>query len=110
LPQGDGRSAFTNRDAFLEKIVMNYDAVMQSLARVLAELELLPQKPEEVFLVFAPYAGIAAQLASSWSREIRTRFSGSSIVVKRGAHAADRPTSCCRQRRLIFADTQANAV
>ncbi|MFI5104738.1 MAG: ATP-dependent DNA helicase, partial [Terriglobales bacterium] len=49
LPQGEGRSAFANREEFLEKQGDDYDAVMQSLARVLGELELLPQKPEEVF-------------------------------------------------------------
>jgi ATP-dependent DNA helicase DinG len=49
LPQGEGRSAFTNRDRFLEKNSDDYDALMKSLATVHAELELLPQKPEEVF-------------------------------------------------------------
>jgi ATP-dependent DNA helicase DinG len=49
LPPGEGRSAFTNREEFLEQHGDDYDAVLQSLARVLGELELLPQKPEEVF-------------------------------------------------------------
>ena len=49
LPQGEGRLAFTNREEFLVKNGDDYDAVMQALGRVFGELELLPQKPEEVF-------------------------------------------------------------
>jgi len=49
LPAGDGRSAFTNRNGFLEKHGDDYDAVMQSLEHIFSQLELLPQKPEEVF-------------------------------------------------------------
>ncbi|HZI56388.1 MAG TPA: DEAD/DEAH box helicase, partial [Verrucomicrobiae bacterium] len=63
LPQGEGRSAFTNRDGFLEKNSDDYDAVMQSLGRVLAELELLPQKPEEVFAFSRRTQELQAQLA-----------------------------------------------
>jgi ATP-dependent DNA helicase DinG len=63
LPQGEGRSAFTNRDGFLEKYSDDYDSVMQSLARVLAELELLPQKPEEVFGFSRRTQELQAQLA-----------------------------------------------
>jgi ATP-dependent DNA helicase DinG len=63
LPQGDGRSAFTNRDGFLEKNSDDYDAVMQTIARVLAELELLPQKPEEVFAFCRRTQELQTQLA-----------------------------------------------
>src|ERR1041385_8066586 len=63
LPPGEGRSAFTNRDGFLEKHSDDYDAVMQSLARALAELELLPQKPEEVFNFSRRTQELQAQLA-----------------------------------------------
>ncbi|HZD93717.1 MAG TPA: ATP-dependent DNA helicase, partial [Candidatus Sulfotelmatobacter sp.] len=49
LPSGEGRSAFTGREEFLEKHGDDYDVVLQSLGRLIAELELLPQKPEEVF-------------------------------------------------------------
>ena len=63
LPPGEGRSAFTNRDGFLEKHSDDYDAVMQSLGRVLAELELLPQKPEEVFGFSRRTQELQAQLA-----------------------------------------------
>src|SRR5215813_99139 len=63
LPQGEGRSAFTNRDEFLEQHGDDYDAVMQSLVRVLAELELLPQKPEEVFSFLRRCGELRAQLA-----------------------------------------------
>ena len=63
LPPGEGRSAFTNRDGFLERHGDDYDSVMQSLARVLAELELLPQKPEEVFGFSRRTQELQAQLA-----------------------------------------------
>ena len=49
LPQGDGRFAFDTRETFLEKNWEDYDTTMQSLGRVFSELELLPQKPDEVF-------------------------------------------------------------
>ena len=49
LPPGEGRSAFAQREEFLEQHGDDYDAVLQSLGRTVAELELLPQKPEEVF-------------------------------------------------------------
>ncbi|HET9280544.1 MAG TPA: ATP-dependent DNA helicase [Candidatus Angelobacter sp.] len=49
LPSGEGRSAFTGREEFLEQHGDDYDAVLQSLGRTIAELELLQQKPEEVF-------------------------------------------------------------
>jgi ATP-dependent DNA helicase DinG len=63
LPPGDGRSAFTEREAFLEKNGDDYDAVMQSLGRIVAELELLPQKPEEVFGFSRRCQELQAQLA-----------------------------------------------
>jgi ATP-dependent DNA helicase DinG len=63
LPPGEGRSAFAARDAFLEKNADDYDSVMQSLKRVLAELELLPQKPEEVFNFARRCGELQAQLA-----------------------------------------------
>jgi ATP-dependent DNA helicase DinG len=63
LPAGEGRSAFADREEFLEKHGDDYDAVMQSLGRVLAELELLPQKPEEVFNFSRRSQELQAQLA-----------------------------------------------
>ncbi|HLY91708.1 MAG TPA: ATP-dependent DNA helicase [Candidatus Angelobacter sp.] len=62
LPPGEGRSAFTSRDEFLEKHGDDYDSVMQSLKRVVAELELLPQKPEEVFNFLRRCGELQAQL------------------------------------------------
>ena len=63
LPSGEGRAAFTNREEFLERHGDDYDAVMQTLARVLAELELLPQKPEEVFNFVRRTQELQTQLA-----------------------------------------------
>jgi ATP-dependent DNA helicase DinG len=63
LPPGEGRSAFTGREEFLERHGDDYDSVMQSLKRVLAELELLPHKPEEVFNFARRCGELQAQLA-----------------------------------------------
>ncbi|HEY7405063.1 MAG TPA: ATP-dependent DNA helicase [Candidatus Angelobacter sp.] len=63
LPPGEGRSAFTGREEFLEKNGDDYDSVMQSLGRIVAELELLPQKPEEVFSFVRRSQELQAQLA-----------------------------------------------
>jgi len=63
LPPGEGRSAFTAREEFLEKHGDDYDSLMQSLGRVVAELELLPQKPEEVFSFVRRSQELQAQLA-----------------------------------------------
>ena len=63
LPPGEGRSAFTAREEFLEKNGDDYDSVMQSLGRVVAELELLPHKPEEVFNFLRRCGELKAQLA-----------------------------------------------
>ena len=49
LPSGDGRFAFENRREFLEENGDEYMAFRQSLRRLVAELENLPSKPEEVF-------------------------------------------------------------
>ena len=62
LPRREGRSAFTQREEFLEEHGGHYDAAMQSLDRVFSELELLPKKPEEVF-------GFARR-----ARELRTQL------------------------------------
>ena len=62
LPAGEGRSAFTAREEFLMKNSEDYEAVMQSLKRVVAELELLPQKPEEVFNFLRRCGELQAQL------------------------------------------------
>lgn len=49
LPPGDGRFAFDNRREFLEENGEEFIALKQSLSRLGAELERLPQKPEEIF-------------------------------------------------------------
>jgi ATP-dependent DNA helicase DinG len=62
LPPGTGRAAFADREEFLEKHGDDYDAVTQSLGRLVAELELLPQKPEEVFSFVRRSQELQAQL------------------------------------------------
>lgn len=63
LPCKDGRMAFTTRDQFLEKNGDDYDSIMKTLERVFAEIELLPQKPEEVFNFARRVNELKAQLA-----------------------------------------------
>jgi ATP-dependent DNA helicase DinG len=48
LPEGEGRFAFENRREFLEENGDEFLGVRQALARVAAELENMPSKPEEV--------------------------------------------------------------
>ncbi len=49
LPVHEGRFAFDGRREFLEENGEEYDALNQALRRISAELEQLPQKPEQVF-------------------------------------------------------------
>lgn len=49
LPPGDGRFAFENRREFLEENGDEFAALQQSLQRLVAEIEKMPSKPEEVF-------------------------------------------------------------
>src|SRR5205807_8923491 len=51
LPQGEGRFAFNARREFLEENGEEYNALNQAVGRIGAELEQLPQKPEQVFSV-----------------------------------------------------------
>jgi ATP-dependent DNA helicase DinG len=49
LPAGEGRFAFENRREFLEENGEEFIALNQALLRIGAELENLPQKPEEIY-------------------------------------------------------------
>jgi ATP-dependent DNA helicase DinG len=49
LPVREGRLAFESRHEFLEENGEEYDALHRSLKRIVAELERLPQKPDQVF-------------------------------------------------------------
>ena len=49
LPAHEGRSAFDSRREFLEENGEEYNALHQALRRIVAELEQLPQKPDQVF-------------------------------------------------------------
>jgi len=49
LPAHEGRFAFESRREFLEENGDEYDALNQALIRVGAELEQLPQKPDQIF-------------------------------------------------------------
>jgi ATP-dependent DNA helicase DinG len=49
LPAREGRASFEGRREFLEENGEEYNALHQALRRILAELEQLPQKPDQVF-------------------------------------------------------------
>jgi ATP-dependent DNA helicase DinG len=49
LPAHEGRSSFEGRREFLEENGEEYGALHQALRRIVAELEQLPQKPDQVF-------------------------------------------------------------
>lgn len=49
IPPGEGRFAFTNREGFLEENGDEYISVMNALTRLMAELEGIKEKPEELF-------------------------------------------------------------
>lgn len=49
LPPGDGRFAFERRSEFLEEHGDEYSGLLKTLERLNAELELIKDKPEEVF-------------------------------------------------------------
>ena len=49
LPAHEGRASFEGRKEFLEENGEEYNALHQALQRILAELEQLPQKPDQVF-------------------------------------------------------------
>jgi ATP-dependent DNA helicase DinG len=49
LPQGDSRFAFTSRAEFMEENGDEFLSVMNAITRLISELEVIPQKPEEAF-------------------------------------------------------------
>jgi ATP-dependent DNA helicase DinG len=49
LPPGEGRFAFENRREFLEENGDEFLALMQSLQRLVSEMERMPSKPEDVY-------------------------------------------------------------
>jgi ATP-dependent DNA helicase DinG len=62
LPANEGRFAFDSRREFLEENGEEFLALNQSLYRLGAELEQLPQKPEEVFTLVRRAQQLQAQL------------------------------------------------
>ena len=62
LPAHDGRFAFDSRREFLEENGEEFLALQQSLHRLGAELEQLPQKPEEVFTLVRRARELQVQL------------------------------------------------
>ncbi len=63
LPLGEGRFAFDSRREFLEENGDEFIALNQSLYRLGAELEQLPQKPEEVFTLMRRAQQLQMQLS-----------------------------------------------
>jgi ATP-dependent DNA helicase DinG len=63
LPVHEGRFAFDGRREFLEENGEEYDALNQALRRIGAELDQLPQKPEQVFSVARRAQQLQVQLS-----------------------------------------------
>jgi ATP-dependent DNA helicase DinG len=63
LPANEGRFAFDSRREFLEENGDEFLALNQSLSRLGAELEQLPQKPEEVFTLSRRAQQLQVQLS-----------------------------------------------
>jgi len=63
LPANEGRVAFDSRREFLEENGEEFLALNQSLYRLGAELEQLPQKPEEIFTLARRAQQLQVQLA-----------------------------------------------
>jgi ATP-dependent DNA helicase DinG len=63
IPAGEGRFSFDSRKEFLEENGEEYDTLNQSLRRIGAELEQLPQKPEQVFSVARRAQQLRVQLS-----------------------------------------------
>ncbi|MGA7293009.1 MAG: helicase C-terminal domain-containing protein [Terriglobales bacterium] len=63
LPANEGRFAFESRREFLEENGEEFLALSQSLGRLGAELEQLPQKPEEVFALVRRAQQLQVQLS-----------------------------------------------
>jgi len=62
LPPNEGRFAFDSRREFLEENGEEFIALNQALNRLSAELEQLPQKPEEVFTLMRRSQQLQVQL------------------------------------------------
>jgi ATP-dependent DNA helicase DinG len=62
LPANEGRFAFDSRREFLEENGEEFIALNQALNRMAAELEQLPQKPEEVFTLVRRAQQLQVQL------------------------------------------------
>ena len=63
LPPSEGRFAFDSRREFLEENGEEFIALNQSLSRLGAEMEQLPQKPEEVFTLTRRALQLQVQLS-----------------------------------------------
>ncbi|MCI0349308.1 MAG: ATP-dependent DNA helicase [Acidobacteriales bacterium] len=71
LPAGDGRFAFQNRPEFLEEHGDEYDGLLSALVRLHAEMNTLPEKPEEVFNFSRRTEELRAQLGFIMEHEDR---------------------------------------
>ena len=63
VPAGEGRFSFDSRKEFLEENGEEYDALNQTLRRIGAELEQLPQKPEQIFSIARRAQQLQVQLS-----------------------------------------------
>jgi ATP-dependent DNA helicase DinG len=87
LPAGEGRFAFETRREFLEENGDEFVAFKRALTRVAGELEMLPQKPEEVFSFVRRAQEIQVQLGFAMESDDRNTVYW---VERRGGHRMSR--------------------
>jgi ATP-dependent DNA helicase DinG len=63
LPAGDNRFAFETRAEFLEENGDEYLSIMNALTRMATELEVMPERPDEVFNLVRRTSELRTQLA-----------------------------------------------
>jgi ATP-dependent DNA helicase DinG len=98
LPPNEGRFAFDSRREFLEENGEEFIALNQALNRLSAELEQLPQKPEEVFTLTRRAQQLQVQLSFVMENEDpntvfwieRRGFRGASSVPTRRKSSEER--------------------
>jgi len=102
IPQGEGRFAFQNRREFLEEHGAEYNGLLKTLERLQAELELIPEKPEEVFNFSRRTQELRMQLAFLLeSTDRNTVF----WIERRGGDAPGRRTSGGGSRNVFLQAT-----
>ncbi len=100
VPAGEGRFSFDSRKEFLEENGEEYDALNQTLRRIGAELEQLPQKPEQIFSI----ARRAQQLQVQLNFVMEDESPNTVFWIERRAFRGTLPRSDLKGRGFSRAD------